>query len=334
CYLYYSFLTDEPDKAIRKIWEQHLVVELSHLHAAKDLFEKYEKRQWEEVVPAEFPTLIRFKQTKEYVRDILENTVENTASQEDFASIEDIPEDHGFYRYQTAVNKSPDMVTSHRVIETYQDQSGDGRDYRFEESPNPVPELVDRSRDNTSLGRLPKDRWEDEEDDDSMAGVAQADIDVEEDVDDMDLEESVAIASDAEAMDEADVVDEEMDENEYDSAADGENEENKPAASYKPGKQTVSRIKEEIKEEILEELRDEIADSRCDDDAEEDDGDETYYDPGQTAPYSGIYAMVDSSGEPTGSERTVVKGQTFPPSGKSGQSYKLARGAKNAAGKI
>ncbi len=365
CYLYYSFLTDEPDKAIRKIWEQHLVVELSHLHAAKDLFEKYEDRQWEEVVPAEFPTLIRFKQTKEYVRDILENTVENTASREDFVSIEDIPEDHEFYRYQAAVNKSADMVTSHRVIESYQDHSRDGRDYRFEESPNPVPELADRTSDNTSLGRLPKDRWEDEEDDDSMSPAAEAGVDIEEDVDDMNLEESVAIASGDEPMDEADAVDEMMDDNDSDHDAEDEDivsedegvvrpsrgdvidaefeeigvddedaDAVKKPSSYRPGKRTVSRIKEEIKEEILEELRDEIAGSRSDDDGEEDDADETFYDPGQTAPYSGIYAMVDSSGEPTGSERTVVKGEPFPPSGKSGQSYKLARAAKNAAGKM
>ncbi len=153
CYLYYSFLTDEKDRAIKKIWEQHLEIELFHLHAAKDLFEKYEKRDYSEVVPDEFPELLHFHQTKEYVRDILENTVEITADREDFVDIADLPKDHEFYDYQKAVNKSVNKVTSHTVIAAYQDASKNGEDYRYEEAPNPVAELEDRTKDNTDLGR-------------------------------------------------------------------------------------------------------------------------------------------------------------------------------------
>ncbi len=153
CYLYYSFLTDEKDRAIKKIWDQHLEIEISHLHAAKDLFEKYEDRQWEEVVPAEFPELLHFHETKDYVRDILENTVQVTADKEDFVDVSELDSDHEFFQYQKAVNRSVSKVTSHNVITTYQEQDKNGMDYRYEESENPVEELADRTKDNTDLGR-------------------------------------------------------------------------------------------------------------------------------------------------------------------------------------
>ncbi len=154
-YLYYSFLTDEKDRSVKKIWEQHLEVEISHLHAAKDLFEDNEKRQWEEVLPAELPELLHFKETKEYVRDVLENTVELTVDREEFVDISDLDSDHEYYQYQKEVNKSVSKVTSHAVIVSYQEEDENGEDYRYEDSPNPVEALQDRTKDNTDLGRKP-----------------------------------------------------------------------------------------------------------------------------------------------------------------------------------
>ena len=44
--------------------------------------------------------------------------------------------------------------------------------------------------------------------------------------------------------------------------------------------------------------------------------------PGQSAPYSGQYQIIGPKGG-KGAERTVVKGEPFPPTPKSGSIYKI-----------
>lgn len=56
------------------------------------------------------------------------------------------------------------------------------------------------------------------------------------------------------------------------------------------------------------------------------------YKPGQTAPYSGQYGIVGPRGGNTGKERTVVKGEPFPPTPKSGQKFVMNDPTKNKAG--
>lgn len=50
CYLYYSCMMTECDLYIRKIWEECLMQEISHLHKAKELLEKYENKSWQQVI--------------------------------------------------------------------------------------------------------------------------------------------------------------------------------------------------------------------------------------------------------------------------------------------
>lgn len=47
------------------------------------------------------------------------------------------------------------------------------------------------------------------------------------------------------------------------------------------------------------------------------------YRPGQTAPVSGIYEIVDDRGKATGAERAVAKGDPFPPTAEAGYGYRL-----------
>lgn len=49
-----------------------------------------------------------------------------------------------------------------------------------------------------------------------------------------------------------------------------------------------------------------------------------YYRPGQEAPISGQYEIVDANGRRTGRERTVVRGEPLPPTPSRGQKYCLA----------
>ena len=54
---------------------------------------------------------------------------------------------------------------------------------------------------------------------------------------------------------------------------------------------------------------------------------------GKPAPHSGQYLIVGPRGGSTGQERTAVRGKPMPPTPKAGQSYVLADGTKNGAGK-
>ncbi|MBB5407939.1 hypothetical protein HDG34_001871 [Paraburkholderia sp. HC6.4b] len=55
--------------------------------------------------------------------------------------------------------------------------------------------------------------------------------------------------------------------------------------------------------------------------------------PGAIAQRSGEYGIKGPQGGDTGQERTVVKGERFPPTPKPKQTYQLNRPAHNGAGK-
>lgn len=57
-----------------------------------------------------------------------------------------------------------------------------------------------------------------------------------------------------------------------------------------------------------------------------------HHKPGQSAPASGQYEIVGPRGGHTGEERTVVRGDTLPPTPKPGQGYVLTDPTRNGAG--
>ncbi len=155
CYLYYSFYEDETDKNLKSIWELHLNQELAHLQHAVYLLEKYEKKDYAEYIrEKEFPKLLKFEDTRSYVRDILENQVELTSDGESYNEVSALPDDHNFFFYQDIVNQPIANVPSHAVISRHQKEKG--KDYRAESAVNPVFELTDRRKDNTKIGRTAK----------------------------------------------------------------------------------------------------------------------------------------------------------------------------------
>lgn len=152
CYLYYSCFEYETDPQIKKIWEQHFMQEVAHLHKAAELLRKYENKDWEEVIPGgDFPKLLKLEPNVDYVRDILARTAENTSNQEDYVNVSSLPDDAEFFRFQSKINKSANDVPSHVVIKNY--ISKNGEDYRFETKQNPLKELQDRTKDNITVGR-------------------------------------------------------------------------------------------------------------------------------------------------------------------------------------
>lgn len=154
CYLYWSCYKTETDTQIRSLWETNLSFEISHLHKAAELLKKYEKKEWQQVIKEpEFPAPISLHENIEYVRKILGETVQYTSDREKYVRVRDLPENADFFRFQDTVNSTVQSVASHNVIKDFIDRVGE--DYRFEVSPSPVPELRERTKDNTSVGREP-----------------------------------------------------------------------------------------------------------------------------------------------------------------------------------
>lgn len=152
CYLYYSFCQDEVDPHVKSVWEMHLQQEIAHLHRAAALLAQHENKQWQQVIPGgTFPKLLKFQDTRDYVRKILAEQVELTADKEDFKNVNDLPDNHTFFWYQNKVNHDVKAVPSHRVI--YQHLQAKGEDYRSEVKPNAVEALRDRKNDNITIAR-------------------------------------------------------------------------------------------------------------------------------------------------------------------------------------
>lgn len=153
CYLYYSCMNDETDERIRKIWEVCFEQELAHLQKANELLEKYENRDYTTVLgDGAFPELLTFGQDNiDYVRQVLKKIVYFTGDRESYAHIDDMPSDCDFFSYQKKVNKTIGEVPSHKIIDMY--LKANEKDYRFEVKPHIIPELRDRTVDNTTVGR-------------------------------------------------------------------------------------------------------------------------------------------------------------------------------------
>ncbi len=152
CYLYYSMLNDEVDKNIKSIWELMFEQELAHLHEAAALLRKYEKKDWQEVIPnGEFPQLLNFKTQKDYVREILAKTINNTANRESYINITRLDDNADFFIYQRKYIKNVDKMPSHVVISDHIAKFGE--DYRLQDKEHPIKNLKSRKDDNVNIGR-------------------------------------------------------------------------------------------------------------------------------------------------------------------------------------
>jgi len=142
CYLYYSFVQEEPDDRIRAIWQNMLDCEIEHLHVAADLLQQYEGRDAASLLPSAFPELMHFQSNKEYVRDILARQIHLTADGNMYKPVDTLPDSHRYFQWQGLVNVDG-SAPSQRVIEEHIDRHG--QDYRLEtEGPHPIEELRTR----------------------------------------------------------------------------------------------------------------------------------------------------------------------------------------------
>ena len=154
CYLYYSCFCTETDPYIKKIWEHFFNNSVSCLHLAVKLLKEYEHKDYTEVIPnGEFPELLKLGSNIEYVRDVLCQTVNYTGNLEDYILVTELEPNARFCKYQNIVTNNNDVciVPSHIVIDKAICQYG--TDIRFEVRKNPIPQLQDRTVDNTTVGR-------------------------------------------------------------------------------------------------------------------------------------------------------------------------------------
>ena len=132
CYLYHSLMEEEPHPRLKAIWELHLNMEIEHLRLACEMMRENEGVEPEEILPAKALDPFVFQSNVEYVRTVLENQIDLRSLGADFVSLEHLPEDALYFKYQETVNAGG--VPSERVVEEHERQFGvdyrqDAKDY-------------------------------------------------------------------------------------------------------------------------------------------------------------------------------------------------------------
>lgn len=131
-------------------------MEVAHLKAAVKLLKKFENKSFESVCgTGEFPKLLKLGGNKDYVRKVLQNTIQltadNTEIKHDYKEIKKIPDSHRYFDYQKYMSGDPERNPSHLVIKKAIERLG--KDYRYQDSEHPVKELRSREKDNVRIAR-------------------------------------------------------------------------------------------------------------------------------------------------------------------------------------
>ncbi|HYC01015.1 MAG TPA: hypothetical protein VEC57_17910 [Candidatus Limnocylindrales bacterium] len=118
---YWSCMQSETNSRIKAIWERFLDYELGQLHFAIEHFERMEKRDAAEILPAELPDPIAYESHREFVRETLSAEVNLRADGPEFIDVED-GEPERTLEYRSYINSSGSPSESVRT--NYQWQPG------------------------------------------------------------------------------------------------------------------------------------------------------------------------------------------------------------------
>lgn len=83
-YNYYSCVKYESNDRVKAIWERFLEYELGHVQYVAELFERYERRDAQEILTDKLPDPIVYESHRDYVREVLRAEVNLTADGETF----------------------------------------------------------------------------------------------------------------------------------------------------------------------------------------------------------------------------------------------------------
>lgn len=113
-YCYYSCLQYEGNSRIKGIWQRMVDYELGHLHYVMELFQRLERRDPAEVLPATLPDLIDFKSHRDFVRRTLNQEVDLRANGPVFVDKSELPPGHRsiVYRDQLNAEGSPSEIAA------------------------------------------------------------------------------------------------------------------------------------------------------------------------------------------------------------------------------
>ncbi|MDY0043649.1 MAG: ferritin-like domain-containing protein, partial [Syntrophales bacterium] len=135
CWLYHSMARQEPDPHIKKIWEEHLEMEIEHLKIACEIMKDKGRKDPEEMLPKQLPDPLIFESNIEYVRDIMAKQTDYNADGTEFLPGEKMSKDSRYREHQEKVNKGG--APSDRVIDEHKKEKG--KDYRQElKGPHPI----------------------------------------------------------------------------------------------------------------------------------------------------------------------------------------------------
>ena len=154
CYLYYSAMNFEVCEHIKKMWAEFYEQECAHLKLAVKMLEKYEKKTFQDVCgDGKFPELLNFKSNNEYIRNVIAETINLTATTDrGYKNVEDLKENNIFFTYQKQIlGADEDLEPAHAVIVNTINKFG--KDYRFTDKAHPIKELDNRKKDNTTIAR-------------------------------------------------------------------------------------------------------------------------------------------------------------------------------------
>ena len=111
-YNYLSCLTYETNPRIKQIWERFMLYELGHLQTAMQLFQKIEKRDIAEILPATLPEPIEYRSHRKFVREVLSKEVNLRARGFEFVDQKDEGKASQAYRAQINSDGSPSDTVS------------------------------------------------------------------------------------------------------------------------------------------------------------------------------------------------------------------------------
>ena len=105
-YNYWGCMQSEQNPKVKAIWDRFLAYELGQMHYVRDLFEKVERRDAAQVLPASLPEPIRYESHRKFVRETLKGEADLRAAGARFIRAAEEKPDMPSPRYRNQLNQA------------------------------------------------------------------------------------------------------------------------------------------------------------------------------------------------------------------------------------
>jgi hypothetical protein len=103
-WLYWSCVEYEGNPRIKRIWERFLDYELGHVQVARETFERFERRDADEVITQKLADPLVFESQREFVRRVLSTEIDLRAAGREIVSVDELPRNNPSLRYAAVMN--------------------------------------------------------------------------------------------------------------------------------------------------------------------------------------------------------------------------------------